>query len=303
MPQFIDASQLQRIQIAPPQFSALDAKTRTRAAVALGGRGVSCAFSDPVVAERFRSRYRHLKCERGDLRFVVCSDDDDYVFATRNQGFRWDGGRLHPFDVAFLADAVVTTVAFAAETDVVTFHAAALRADNSAFALVGHTHAGKSTTAIACGFAGYDLYSDEFCRVASNGVLPVPRSLSLRAGGIKMLLQSRLAPQSFRRKATALNGKGWEDAGYDELFGGVPELDPTPLQHLFWLNGFAEKPRIIEIQPYRLLPEIAPFARAGGGGALRVANLLNAVRGAKCYELLLGPIDETVAAIGRIVRE
>ncbi|MFI4887221.1 MAG: hypothetical protein ACHP7B_00575 [Burkholderiales bacterium] len=303
-PQWIDAAALEPMQLSPRESRAYAASALATVDVAISN-GVRCAFSDPRAAERFAARYRHLRCWHPAQHFYASLDAGARPIFWRGDGtaFRWNGGPLPASSVAFLADAVVTTLCFGSDAQTVTFHAAALAARDGAFALVGASESGKSTTALACALAGYGLYSDEFCRVGSTGVEPFPRAINLRPGGTALLARSAFAAPALRRRLAARANAGWENAGYDDLFGSLAPPAAAPLRHVFRLAGKSERPAVRSSTRYEMLRHIAPHARVEARGGERAVRLLDALTGATCHELILGTPDETVRAIAAVVGE
>ncbi|MGH8163209.1 MAG: hypothetical protein ACREP1_02610 [Rhodanobacteraceae bacterium] len=297
-----DAAALEPFELSPRDAEFFCAQPFHWVGVAIGG-GAACGFSDEEAAALFAARYRHLPCERASRRFYCGRDGagSTVFWSEDNAAFRWNRGTPSPGTIAFLADAVVTTLCFGSDAQTVTFHAAALAARDGAFALVGTSGSGKSTTAIAAALAGYGLYSDEFCRTSPAGVEAFPRSLNLRPGGLELLARSAFAGRVMRARFRARAANGWPNAGYDDVLGSARPPDRKPLRHIFRIAGRGARPAMVPTTRYDLLRHIAPYARTAAVSAGRAAELLGALAFARCYELTLGDPDATVRAIAAIV--
>lgn len=297
----VDAGRLRRVEPAvvaprPMKSSYLDFGAGMRLRV---------SFEDARAAGYFAERYHHLMIASGqDVTFaldVVRDADGTQLFSvTPGATYAWRHGTIGPEDVAFLADAVATTSAFTRMTGTLTLHAAVIRSANDAFAIVGDSNTGKTTTAVACGLSGFEVYSDEFCIVSNGCVRPFPRALSLRPGGMAVLHRLRAVPPALR-EALHLHEDGWSNARFDALFGEIPAGERVPLRAIFLLGGRAEHPSIEPLAPTALLPAAARYAKSASPPLERVAEVLLLLRSLACYTLVVGDPNETVRAIAQAV--
>ncbi len=298
----VDAGRLSRVEaalvISPPMQSwYLDF-----------GAGICLrvSFEDARAAVYFGKRYHHMIAAPQAVSLaldVVRGRDGTQLFrVTPGATYAWQSGPIGPEDVAFLADAVATTTAFTRMPDTLTLHAAAIRSANGAFAIVGDSNAGKTTTAVACGLSGFEVYSDEFCVVSNGCVRPFPRSLSLRPGGMAVLQRLKTVPPPLR-EALRLHKGGWPNVRFDDLFGGVPADERAPLRAIFLLGGRAEHPSIEPVAPAALLPAAARYAKSARPGLERTADVLLLLRSLACYTLVVGDPNETVRAIAQVVAQ
>ncbi|MHB8146345.1 MAG: hypothetical protein ACYDGM_03660 [Vulcanimicrobiaceae bacterium] len=263
------------------------------------------SFDDERAAEYFNERYQHMVTVEDGVAFaldVARDRDGTHLFrVTRGATYAWRGGALTSGDVAFLADAVATTTAFTRLRDTITLHAATIRSGSGAFALVGDSGAGKTTTAVACALSGHEVYSDEFCIVSKGSVRPFPRCLSLRPGGIAVLRRLRVTPAALREDLHLREARGWSNVRFDRLFGRIPTDERAPLRAIFLLAGRAEHPSIEPLAPTAMLSAAARYAKSSSPAFERVAEVLQLLRSLACYRLVVGDPNETVAAIAQTV--
>jgi len=268
----------------------------------LAGAIVEVRFDCPDAAQLYRRRYRHMLSDGrpGRIAYAVAQKPDEHFFWVEGgSAYRWRGSPLKPHAVAFFTDAVVGTTVFRSLENVVTLHAAAISDGFSAAAIIGSTTAGKTTTAIACARRGLALYSDEFCIVAPNGILPFPRSLSLRCAATEVLANDPVpssAVDAWLRTHGCCDGY---DLGYDELFGTLERPAPRPLRTAFVLIGKGAQPSIREVSRVAMVAHAGPWAKLKASGFEAFETLLALFEGVACYEVVLGSPDATARAIRR----
>jgi hypothetical protein len=272
------------------QRSSLETRARYAVPVQVRDRSAVVHFDDPQSAAFFRSRYRDLPAVDGpEMRaYAVCDDNGEtHFWSVGGHGYTWPHGPLGAFATAFLADAVAMHALLSAIPSAIALHAAALRHQGRAFAITGHSTAGKSTTAVACVAAGCELYSDERCIITPAGTLPFPRAVNLRRGGIEVLLAD-LPPSPLRARLDAHRGADWNDVHFDELFDQHEHPEPTRLQALFTIGGIEAEPRSRPISAVEMLPTAQLGAITAAIGIDRASALLRALQNIACYELILG---------------
>jgi len=296
----VDAGRLSRLETAVVTSSPMESLHLDFGA----GMRLRVSFEDARAAAYFAERYYHMIVAEGDVSFaldVVQGRDGTQLFGVApGATYAWRHGAIGPEDVAFLADAVATTSAFTRMPGTLALHAAAIRAGDHAFAIVGGSNAGKTTTAVACALSGFEVYSDEFCIVSNGSVRPFPRCLSLRPGGMAVLHRLRAVPATLREELRLHEG-GWSNVRFDPLFGAVPTGTRAPLRTIFLLDGRAEHPSIEPLAPAALLPVAARYAKSASPPLERVAEVLLLLRSLACYKLVVGDPNETVSAIAQAV--
>jgi hypothetical protein len=214
-------------------------------------------------------------------------DGSAHFWTNEAAGYTWPHGPLGPRATAFLADAVAMHTLLTAVPSAIALHAAALYHDGRAFAITGHTTAGKSTTAVACVAAGCDLYSDERCIITPQGTLPFPRAINLRSGGIAVLVDD-LPPSALRSRLERRRDGDWDDVHFAELFEPRPLPPRTPLSAIFAIGGRAHEPSIRRISAVEMLPQAQFGAIVALSGIDRARAILCALQNVACYELILG---------------
>jgi len=206
----------------------------------------------------------------------------------------------------FVADYLVAAT-LSAQSNVMVLHAAAVQLGSRGAILTGASHAGKTTTSMHLASRGHRLLGDEMTviRLGSRELLPMRRSLSLRAGPRSSVLASAL-----RRVRTCEGHSVDGEIGplrIDELFPARGD-DPVDLKAAFFLSGFSERPAI---EPFDLTmnDEIAfDYMSANDVAsitwgfepqlrALRLLALKQLMAYVQCWKLSVGPPDETAKLI------
>lgn len=274
--------------------------------VDLAGTVVDVGFNDSEAARLYRRRYRHMLSTQPPARRAYAVADRSgagYFWLEGETVYRWDRSELTPTVVTFLADAVVNTGVFTSSGDVVALHAATVGNTLGVGALIGATTAGKTTTAIACARRGLDLYSDEYCVLAPSGVLPFPRSISIRCAATEVLAEDPVPGSSVDAWLQTHGCCDGYDLGYDELFGAFFRPEVRPLRAAFALVGRSEKPEANVIPARAMIEHVRPWAKTALQGLERLERLLALFQGVRCYELSLGAPDATAQEITRRLEE
>ena len=303
-PSIVDASMLQRIdddgvriELAP---LAVHPVTFT-----IAGVPVEVRFNVAGAAGIYRLRYQHMLSSQAPIMtaYAVARTPGETVFwAGDGPLYCWDRSEIPDRVIAFFADAVATTTFLRSIDNVIALHAAALTDGRSAAFIAGVSTAGKSTTAIACFRRGLRLYSDEFCLVRAGGVLPYPRAISVRREGLELLLADAAPKSPVDAWLRANRGDDRENVGFDELFGNPACPAPRPLRIAFAAVAKERAPSVRSIAPAQMLAHTKPFARLKPRGLAGVAALLEVLQPLTCYELTLGPPDETAELIAQVLR-
>jgi len=249
------------------------------------------------------------------------------IRAARRDGWSLIGGSDHPVAAAsrtgllvdsgnvvddFVADYLVA-VALAAQSDLMVLHAAAIQIGSGGAILTGASHAGKTTTSMHLAARGHRLFGDELAliRLRSRELLPLRRSLSLRAGPRSPALAGALQQVAPRKV-------NFEDGAIgllriNELFSAAGD-DPVDLKAAFFLSGFSDHP---SIEPFNLtLDDERTFDCMSANDiasiswgldpqkrALRLLALKQLLGRVRCWRLSVGAPDETAKLIESTMEE
>lgn len=296
----LNAGNLTRVEPKSGMLAQLAGTAQHAVTLEFAGRVAEVRFSSSEAAGRYRRRYRHLASVRPPNIVVYAAarrPDEIYFWAEGGSPSLWNHSALNAAGVAFLADAVATTVFFTASEELMALHAATVSDGAATAAILGSSTAGKTTTGIACARRGLALYSDEFCLLAPDGVVPFPRALNVRGQAIA-LLRGDPAPRSpVDAWLQACGSEDCEDVSYDELFGGAPAPQSLPLRAAFAVSARGSKPSARRITPGQMLPHAAAWAKMHERGVRAVERILETLQGVACYDLVLGSPDDTARLI------
>lgn len=212
----------------------------------------------------------------------------------------------------FVADYLVAA-ALGAQRELMVLHAAALQIGSGGAILTGASHAGKTTTAMHLAARGHRLFGDELTvvRLRSQELLPLRRSLSLRAGPRSPALASAL--QQVRPcEGYSVDGK-IGPLRINELFSARGD-DPVALKAAFFLSGFSNRP---SVEPFDLtLNDESAFDYMSANDiasiswglkpqrrALRLIALKQLMGRVPCWKLCVGAPDETAKLIESTMEE
>jgi hypothetical protein len=285
-----------------------DCESRITRSVCLTIAGAPCAvhFEDPAAGAAFAARYADLEDAAGAPQheaFAVVDPVRGPLFWSRNGTvFRWPHGVLPPEAAAFFADAVAMTAFFAERTDgVASLHAAAIGTAGAAAAIIGDSNAGKTTTALACARIGMQIYSDERCVVdRETYVHPFARAVNVRAPGRRLLLGDRVPGRDPLGARLRTHGEAaWNDVRFAQLFDGWTQPPPRPLRAVFVLAGAGNEPELERVPAIVAAKTAARWTIGAGAGLDKIARLLELLRGAACYRLVLGSPDASARTIAR----
>jgi hypothetical protein len=234
---------------------------------------------------------------------------DRAVVATCRTGLLVD-----PTGVAedFVADYLLAAI-LSAQSDLMVLHAAAIQVGSGGAILTGASHAGKTTTSIHLASRGHRLLGDEMAviRLGSRELLPLRRSLSLRAGPRSPALASAL--QQVRPcEGHSVDGET-RPLRINELFPARGD-EPVGLNAAFFLNGFSER---ASVEPFELtLRDENAFDHMSANDvasiswglepqrrALRLLALKQLMGYVRCWHLSVGTPDETAKLIESTMEE
>jgi len=261
-------------------------------------------FDDEVAAAQFASRYTDLRSiGRTPKRHAFAMRDERLgclFWSDTTPVMRWPHGDLTAHAVAFLADAVALT-AFCRDRDdgIVSLHAASLGVADGVAAIIGDSHAGKTTTAIACARAGMELFSDERCLIDSHRLVhPFPRAVNMRASGLRLLSADQVPGWDPIGRLLRARGDGdWNDVRISALLPKQRALEPLPLRAVFLLARHAGAVSIEAVAPEHAVRASVRWAQGAGNGLDRIARLWEIFRSVPCYRLSLGTPDESARLI------
>jgi len=239
---------------------------------------------------------------------LIGGSDHSVAAASRN-GLLVDLGSVAD---DFVADYLVATM-LGAQSDLMILHAAALQIGSGGAILTGASHAGKTTTSMHLASRGHRLFGDELTalRLRSRELLPLRRSLSLRAGPRSHALASALRKVQ-PCEGHSVNGK-IGPLRINELFSARGD-EPVGLKAAFFLSGFSDRP---SVEPFDLtLNDERAFDYMSANDiasiswglkpqrrALRLLALKQLLGRVKCWSLRVGAPDKTAELIESTMEE
>lgn len=253
-------------------------------------RSTLSAFGYDGLPRNLDAHLRHL----GGPDFEFSNPDDDrFCFPSRTQ---WRG----------VVASCAMNLAFAVQPRTLFLHAASVSVGGKAVVLVGSKCAGKSTTALTLAARGHRLLGDEIAaiRVASSEVVPVPRTISLRAGTRSSRIEPRLAAVAGHRERFP-DGSLRMRYRPSELFAPA-DFSAVPLGAIFFLQGMGNTTRAERFTP--TLGDVQRFEPLGSDlwtepVAARRFQLLQVLSRSACHHLHLGPPDESAEAIEKLLED
>jgi hypothetical protein len=234
---------------------------------------------------------------------------DHSVAAASRTGLLVDSGSVAS---DFVADYLVAAT-MVAQSELMVLHAAAIQMESGGAILTGASHAGKTTTSLHLASRGHCLFGDELTvvKLRSRELLPLRRSLSLRAGPRSPALASAL--QQVRPcEGYSVDGKVGP-LRINELFSARGD-EPVGLKAAFFLSGFSDRPTI---EPFDLtLHDERAFDYMSANDiasiswglkpqrrALRLLALKQLFGCVNCWRLCVGAPDDTAKLIERTMEE
>ena len=198
---------------------------------------------------------------------------------------------------------------------IVFVHGGAVTIGGRGVLLTGRSGAGKSTTTAALAARGHPLLGDETVGLKADPprLFAFRRTMKLRPGPRPRLVEERLpnVRQGWRIDA---NGVTCAWVRPSDLFPGAPAEPVAPLTDVFFLRGFASRPRIEPFAPSlddldelrgltMSLSAVVSWTLSPSRRLMRFAQLTELFSHCRCYHVDLGPPDETAAAIEERVRQ
>jgi hypothetical protein len=185
--------------------------------------------------------------------------------------------------------------------DLIFFHASSISLGEQAILIVGNRKAGKSTTALALAARGHAILADSCAcySPSTERLIPFRRPIGIREGP-----KSRRVGEAL--SSSAIRSVMRDDSLRVDLETLLPSADyrPGPASAIFFLRGFAEKPRIEPITNGRselanLRPIYSSFANAPH--TRRAFELIRLVSRARLFALWPGDPDQTARSIEEIM--
>lgn len=180
-------------------------------------------------------------------------------------------------------------------SDYLQVHAASMTRAGQGVILAGKAGSGKSTLAAGLMSRGWGYLSDEFALIHPDSlrVHPFPKPVCIKHGSFDVVERLDLPLLRHRHYVKVLKGR----VGYLSPYQLGPEAvgEPSPVRHIvFPTYADDTTPRLHEMsraEAVFLLTEVAFNRNVFGPRAATVLSEL--VRGAECYRLDAGPIEET----------
>jgi hypothetical protein len=267
------------------------------------------AAGTPVRMLRHLARYKEqdgpapgwrMLADRGDRQRMLAAAHDDRLVIDLDEA---------PPD--FAIDALAAIVQ-GAQPGLLFLHAASFGIAGAGALLIGHAQAGKSTTAVALGALGHEIFGDDMAaiRTGSGELLPFRRTLRLRPGPSAAAIGARLRtiPHAF---AVDPSGTTRTLVRAGALFP-TPPGEALPLRFAFVLDGFATQPCLTPFQPdissveslKGVVSESIPaWARSPGRDLMKFLTVVDVLSKLSCHRLRLGTPDASAAAIETMVME
>ncbi len=274
--------------------------------ISVAGIAMSMRFDDDAVRERFAHRYRHhLSGDAAAITFNCGADGGEYYFWSEFAAWSWCEGALPLEGIVLLTDATAMSTLVRSSHELVSFHAAAVAHNDAVAAIVGDSHAGKTTTTLACARRGMQVYSDERLLVrAERHVLPFLRAFNVRPHGASLLSRDAIADSLDEQLSARSVDADWTDISPLEFMQHLQVPMPGRLRAIFFLDGKAERVKMRELPPIRCCPRLLQSMDCNSPQQfVRAARAIALLRGVRTFSLTLGPPNASAAAIEEVLRE
>ena len=277
--------------------------------IAMGSLYFAVHFADGDAAEWMRRRFHDML---GNAEAQVPNPIHVYALQSTNGARFWtESGSAWFYDhavltahvIAFFAECVMTLRYFEV-TAAIGLHAAAVGARDRVCAVVGHSTAGKTTTAVACAALGMQLYSDERCVLAQGVLTSFRRSITLRPAGRRLLRHDvDLVPLPLNALLERMANHDDEVVLPPSLLSAVPSTSDARLVSLIVLSGYAEQPVLEKTDVYAVLPALLQSITCRDSGLDRIARVMHEMQGVAVYRMLLGQPGASALQIKRLVED
>ena len=298
----VTADDLESVVLSAEERSAVIARATHEVTFAIDGLACRVTFEDASAAVAYRARYA-LNDVAGQSAIHICVARDPsgrWLFVhCDGESKRWRDESCSTDLLICLADAFALTAFFRAVPHLMSMHAAVVGIEGGAAAIVGDSIAGQTTTAVACARRGLRLYSDERLVLSRRQVVPFPRTLTIRPGGIRLLLDAPLNDWVARRLADA---SAATNVAYGELLGEWSAPPVEPLRSAFIIAAIGSSPYVERIARTHVAQAALARAHCVEIGTDRFTRLLAALEGVACYRLTLGSPHDTADLIENRLR-
>ncbi len=302
----INADYLERAHLEHDDLRELASRARHVVVLDILGVTLGVHFDEAAAARIFAERYRAFQSMQLPTvdSFAVRSKEPGGVFwSGPAEQYVWPFTALNPAEMAFLADAVSLGSLFNSfPRTIACLHGAAVRAGDLAAGIFADTTGGKTTTAIACARRGMLLYSDERCIVENGLVLPFPRAMGIREGGLRLLLKDAVPEDGGigkRLNSGSNNLHGIVD--FAALLGTMHVPEPAPLRAAFFLRNKCDVPAVTPIHWAQAIPLVLERTQGPKSGIDQAVLVGSTLKNAACYHLDLGRPDETARMIETVI--
>lgn len=195
--------------------------------------------------------------------------------------------------------AIIRTISRLAK-DYNLFHAGAVSWENKGIIFPASSKMGKSTLALKLVMNGCKFLSDEVaCFNLNKDIIdPFPRKINIRSGS-KKITGLNLEPETMvnaMKEEESVSTLDIEDIVNDSLSG------PCTPCYIIFLKGFGDKPRLEYIAKTNALFELLRFSISPlGNRALLLYQFAPIIGKIKCFNLVMGDIDETAKLVMQVV--
>ena len=141
------------------------------------------------------------------------------------------------------------------------------------------------------------LYTDERCLIDDGFVVPFPRTVNVRAGGVAALAEDPVPPDALAAALQRHGRRDWDDARLVDLFADWKRPKPAPLRSIFVVAGFGARAELERTTRAEVVRSAGRWAQCSDSGLERVARLVNALSAVACYRITLGRPSDTASLI------
>lgn len=215
---------------------------------------------------------------------VICRDSQNGYYKTV----------VFPSLFSFFQSVMISAIGSQIQKSHIFIHASAVSWKRQGVIFPAQPNSGKSTLSVYLLRQGFKFLSDEIAcyNLVRQRLEAHPRSVRIRESS-DTLLDLNLGSSNFiEDKATGKWIMDIEDI--------IPDCmgDPCPLNFIFFLNGFAEKPRLKPIEQFTGLRKLLTSCfNPKEDGAYSFTWIAPMLRESKCFELTMGPLDETAEVL------
>ena len=248
-------------------------------------RGFQCYVEAPCALPRWRMV---VNAERAGRMLLACSDDTVVVDVDEAPNL---------FVVKCLLD-VMSSV----QPGVLFLRGASVGVHGSGALFIGPSRHGKSTTALSLSSRGHVYFGDDMAalRLPQRHLIPLRACVALRDGPLDDALGDTIEACGYALDVDP-DGSSRKLVRVADLFPAA-NAGPVPLRFAFFLNGFADEPRLTRYEPGlydvgRLHYVLDSHETTPGAQLMKFLEVLDALSDVQCYLLEVGPPEETAIMI------